>query len=79
MTQMPPMRTAMRQMVGVFGGLDRRLITRRLRDGRRAKAAQGGKAVGRYPFGWAEDGEVAREQRVDGRWGWRRSAIDVTA
>ncbi|MDT0276708.1 recombinase family protein [Blastococcus goldschmidtiae] len=59
-----PMRTAMRQMAGVFAELDRRLIIKRLRDGRRAKAAQGGKAVGRYPFGWCKDGEVAREQRV---------------
>jgi DNA invertase Pin-like site-specific DNA recombinase len=46
-----PMRTAMRQMVGVFAELDRPLVITRLRDGRRAKAAQGGMAVGRYPFG----------------------------
>ncbi len=59
-----PMRTAMRQMAGVFAELDRRLIIKRLRDGRRAKAAQGGKAVGRYPFGWSKEGEVVREQRV---------------
>jgi DNA invertase Pin-like site-specific DNA recombinase len=54
----------MRQMAGVFAELDRRLIIKRLRDGRRAKAAQGGKAVGRYPFGWSKDGQVTREQRV---------------
>ena len=58
------MRTAIRQMAGVFAELDRRLIIKRLRDGRRATAAQGGKAVGRYPFGWSEDGDVPREQRV---------------
>ncbi|SDY35899.1 hypothetical protein SAMN05660209_02685 [Geodermatophilus africanus] len=58
------MHTAVRQMAGVFAELDRPLIIKRLRDGRRAKAAQGGKAVGRYPFGWSKDGEVAREQRV---------------
>ncbi len=53
----------MRQMAGVFAGLDRRLIIKRLRDGRRAKAAQGGKAVGRYLFGRSKDGDVPREQR----------------
>ncbi len=58
------MRTAMRQMAGVFAELDRRLIIKRLRDGRLPQAAQGGKAVGRYPFGWSKDGEVPREQRV---------------
>ena len=58
------MHTAMRQMAGVLAELDRPLIIKRLRDGRRAKTAQGGKAVGRYPFGWSKDGEVAREQRV---------------
>jgi DNA invertase Pin-like site-specific DNA recombinase len=29
-----PMRTAMRQMAGVFAELDRRMIVKRLRDGR---------------------------------------------
>src|ERR687894_1667659 len=64
---LPParaMHTAMRQMAGVLAELDRPLTIKRLRDGRRAKTAQGGKAVGRYPFGWSKDGEVAREQRV---------------
>jgi DNA invertase Pin-like site-specific DNA recombinase len=37
-----PMRTAMRQMRGVFHELDRRLIAKRLRDGRNAKAAKAG-------------------------------------
>lgn len=53
-------------MAGVFAELDRRLITKRLRDGRKAKAEQGGHAVGRYPFGWAKDGPVPREQHVLG-------------
>lgn len=61
-----PMRKAMRQMVGVFAELDRALVMKRLRDGRKAKAAAGGKAVGRYPFGWSRDGEVEREQAVLG-------------
>jgi DNA invertase Pin-like site-specific DNA recombinase len=47
-----PMRTAMRQMAGVFAELDRSLITKRLRDGRKAKAAQGRHAVGPYAFGY---------------------------
>lgn len=47
-----PMRTAMREMAGVFAGLERRLIAKRLRDGRRAKAAAGGHAIGATPFGW---------------------------
>lgn len=32
-----PVRTAMREMAGVFAGLDRRMIVKRLRDGRKAK------------------------------------------
>ncbi len=59
-----PMRIAMRQMVGVFAQLDRTTTTKRLRDGRRAKAAAGGKAVGVYPYGWDRDGPVPCEQRV---------------
>lgn len=61
-----PMRTAMRQMAGVFAQLDRALVVKRLRDGRRAKAAQGGKAAGRYPYGWDHSGEVPVEQQVRG-------------
>ena len=59
-----PMRTAMRQMVGVFAQLDRALVIKRLRDGRRAKVASGGKGSGSYPYGWDRHGEVASEQRV---------------
>jgi DNA invertase Pin-like site-specific DNA recombinase len=50
-----PMRTAMRQMRGVFHELDRRLIAKRLRDGRNAKAANGGHATGSPPYGWRVD------------------------
>lgn len=46
-----PMRTAMRQMQGVFAQLDRAMITKRLRDGRRIKAEHGGHASGVYPYG----------------------------
>lgn len=54
-----PMRTAMRQMRGVFHELDRRLIAKRLRDGRNAKAANGGHATGSPPYGWRVDAKSA--------------------
>ncbi|GAC69928.1 recombinase family protein [Gordonia soli] len=47
-----PMRTAMREMVAVFAGLERRMTAKRLRDGRRQKAANGGHATGGVPYGW---------------------------
>jgi DNA invertase Pin-like site-specific DNA recombinase len=50
-----PMRTAMRKMAGVFGELERMLIAKRLRDGRKAKAARGGHATGSPPYGWRVD------------------------
>ncbi|MCJ1686207.1 recombinase family protein [Rathayibacter sp. VKM Ac-2927] len=54
-----PLRTAMREMVGVFAGLERATISKRLRDGRKARAARGGHAVGRSPYGWAAiDGDL---------------------
>ena len=46
-----PMRTAIRQVMGVFSELDHSMVAKRLRDGRLAKAAAGRKAVGDYPFG----------------------------
>jgi hypothetical protein len=52
-----PMRTAIRQVMGVFAELDRKLVAKRLRDGRLAKAAAGRKAVGDYPFGYAATGK----------------------
>ena len=39
--------------MGVFAELDRKLVAKRLRDGRLAKAAAGRKAVGDYLFGYA--------------------------
>jgi DNA invertase Pin-like site-specific DNA recombinase len=50
-----PYRTAMRQMRGVFAELDRRLIVKRLRDGRKAKADNGGHVDGPAPYGWRVD------------------------
>lgn len=52
-----PMRTAMRQMQGVFAQLDRAMTTKRLRDGRRIKAASGRHAGGTYPYGSQGVGE----------------------
>ncbi len=46
-----PMRTAMRQMMGVFAQLERSMIAARLRHGRREKASQGGYAYGPRPTG----------------------------
>lgn len=59
-----PMRTAMRQMVGVFGQLERAMITKRLRDGRRHKASTGGYAHGAPGLGFvAVDGKLIRDSR----------------
>lgn len=46
-----PMRTAVRQMRGVFAQLERGLIRQRMRKGKREKAAQGGYTGGAPPFG----------------------------
>lgn len=57
-----PMRTAMRQMAGVFAQLDRAMIVKRLRDGRRVKAAKGGYVAGSPRYGWrAESGELVED------------------
>lgn len=54
-----PMRTAMRQMRGIFAQLDRAMIAKRLRDGRAMKGAKGGYAFGSPHFGvLAEDGAL---------------------
>jgi DNA invertase Pin-like site-specific DNA recombinase len=61
------MRTAMRQMVGVFGQLERAMIVARLRRGRQVKASLGGHAVGAAPYGFAAEGGelVARSDEQD--------------
>ena len=59
-----PMRTAMRQMAGVFAQLDRAMTVKRLRDGRKAKKASGGHPSGSYPYGWSKGGQVPGEQQV---------------
>jgi DNA invertase Pin-like site-specific DNA recombinase len=47
----------MRQVVGVFAELDRRMVVKRLRDGRAAKKATGRKSVGAYAYGTHGEGE----------------------
>ncbi|MFK0064197.1 recombinase family protein [Streptomyces werraensis] len=59
-----PMRTAMRQMRGVFHQLDRGLIIKRLTEGRAAKGERGGYAYGAPRFGQrAVDGELTADER----------------
>lgn len=53
-----PMRTAMRQMVGVFGELERAMIAKRLRDGRKLKGDRGGYAYGAPSYGFRADAET---------------------
>jgi DNA invertase Pin-like site-specific DNA recombinase len=72
-----PMRTAMRQMRGVFSQLDRAQIVKRLRDGRRAKAAAGRKAVGAYAFGYRGDGKGRDRDAVVDPDEWRAVELIV--
>lgn len=59
-----PMRTALRQVVGVFSELDRRMVSKRLREGRAAKAAAGRKATGTYAYGFAGHGRGRERDAV---------------
>jgi DNA invertase Pin-like site-specific DNA recombinase len=57
-----PMRTAMRQMAGVFAELEKNLVKKRLRDGRRAKGEAGGFAYGSPSLGYkAENRELIED------------------
>ncbi|WP_244206599.1 recombinase family protein [Streptomyces swartbergensis] len=59
-----PMRTAMRQMRGVFHQLDRGLIIKRLTEGRAAKGERGGYAYGAPRFGQrVVDSELSDDER----------------
>ena len=57
-----PMSQGYREMAGVFAGIERRLIVKRLRDGRKAKADRGGHATGAYPYGQGPLGPIEAEQ-----------------
>src|SRR4051794_39279304 len=59
-----PMRTALRQVVGVFAELDRRMVVKRLRDGRTAKSRNGGKSVGSYPYGYTSGGKGRSRRQI---------------
>jgi len=67
-----PMRTAMRQMMGVFSQLERSMLTARMRAGRQMKADKGGYAYGAPPLGYAahdgalvaDDSEQATVKRI---------------
>ena len=50
-----PMRTAIRQMRGVFAQLERGLIRQRMSKGKREKSSQGGYVGGAPPFGFMSD------------------------
>jgi len=60
-----PMRTAIRQFMGVVAQLDRALVAKRMRNGRKAKAAQGGYAgFGSPAFGQRSvDKELITDER----------------
>lgn len=60
-----PMRKAMRQMAGVFAELDKNMIAKRLRNGRKTKALAGGYAYGSPPYGWRAP--VTAEERKRGK------------
>jgi DNA invertase Pin-like site-specific DNA recombinase len=58
-----PMRTACRQMMGVFFQLDRSILVRRLRNAREYKASQGGYAGGQQPYGMTSvDGDLVPDE-----------------
>jgi DNA invertase Pin-like site-specific DNA recombinase len=53
-----PMRTAMRQMAGVFAQLERAMAIKRMRNGRATKAETGGYAYGSPAFGQRAEGKA---------------------
>ncbi len=53
-----PMRTAMRQMAGVFAQLDRAMVIKRLRNGRLTKAELGGYVGGAPSYGLRAEGKA---------------------
>jgi DNA invertase Pin-like site-specific DNA recombinase len=76
-----PMRTAMRQMRGVFGQLERGMVRARMQGGRARKMERGGYVGGYAKYGYRIEGQgehailvpVAEEQRVIKRVrAWRR-------
>ena len=79
-----PMRTAMRQMRGVFAQLDRGLIRKRLREGRETKGELGGYAYGAPRYGQrAEDktlvADSAEARNLELMKRWRAEGLGVRA
>ncbi|WP_327359857.1 recombinase family protein [Streptomyces sp. NBC_01304] len=60
-----PMRTAMRQMMGVFAQLDRGMTVAKLRRGRRIKGEKGQYAYGAPPYGWAAHKKELTEEELE--------------
>ncbi|MFF9607579.1 recombinase family protein [Streptomyces sp. NPDC014684] len=60
-----PMRTAMRQMMGVFAQLDRGMTVAKLRRGRRIKGEKGQYAYGAPPYGWQAHKKELTEEEVE--------------
>ncbi|HVF53170.1 MAG TPA: recombinase family protein [Actinomycetota bacterium] len=58
-----PMRMGFRLMAGVFSQIERAMIAKRLRDGRKLKAERGGFAFGSPPLGFtAQDGALVPDE-----------------
>ncbi len=60
-----PMRMGYRLMVGVFSQIERAMIAKRLRDGRKLKASRGGYAYGSPAFGYKSDARTRSLQIAD--------------
>lgn len=60
-----PMRTAMRQMMGVFAQLDRGMTVAKLRRGRRIKGEKGQYAYGAPPYGWTAHKKELTEEEME--------------
>ncbi|MEU1940468.1 recombinase family protein [Streptomyces coeruleorubidus] len=60
-----PMRTAMRQMMGVFAQLDRGMTVAKLRRGRRTKGEKGQYAYGAPPYGWQAHKKELTEEEME--------------
>ncbi|MFG3071948.1 recombinase family protein [[Kitasatospora] papulosa] len=60
-----PMRTAMRQMMGVFAQLDRGMTVAKLRRGRRIKGEKGQYAYGAPPYGWVALKKELTEEEME--------------
>jgi DNA invertase Pin-like site-specific DNA recombinase len=59
-----PMRTFVRQVMGGVAQLDRAMVVKRMKDGKRAKAASGRHAEGEYPFGYRGEGSGKTRDKV---------------